>query len=232
MAHSTRRLLRLGAQALVVVAIGAAGATIGWPAGSTIDSAASAGQQPVPSAKDYAGHGAVGSWFGKAIQVCESGVAPAACSFGRPPVVLFMTPTLLPDGLFVADDSMTLGAAPFGPHTTAHGEWFPTSRREFTADYVFMLRSFPPEPESITAVRCRWVGQVVSADTLTGWVNVYQQPLLPLSWQRLLDDEYPTFPRQANGIVTSPTGFLKDPTRCRTAGCPLVFKFTIKRIAP
>lgn len=225
------RLRRVGVQGLAAAAILTAAATIHPVDGSAAAAAGTAVQQPAPSAKNYTGHGAIGSWFGKAIQVCEAGVAPAACSFGRPPVVLFMTPTLTPEGLFVADDSMTFGAPPFGPHTTAHGEWYPTSPTEFVADYVFMLRPFPPEPDSITAVRCRWVGQVVSGDTLVGWVNVYLQPVIPLSWTRLLEDEFPPFPELAGGIVTSPRGFFKDPTACRTSGCPLVFKFTIKRIA-
>ena len=177
-----------------------------------------------------ASHPAVGSWFGKAIQVCTS-VAPSACSGGRPAVVLFMTPTLLSDGLFVADDSLTIGAAPFGPHTTAHGQWAPTSSTDFIADYMFMLRTFPPDLDYISALRARWQGQVISADTIVGWVNAYVQPNMALSWMPLLEREYPAFPREAIGSVTPPTRFLTDPALCRTAGCPLIFKFTIKRVA-
>lgn len=73
---------------------------------------------------------------------------------------------------------------------------------------------------------------MVDADTLVGWVNVYTQPVGPLSWTRMLEYEYPAFPELAKGIVTSPKGFSKDPTLCRTAGCPLIFKFSIKRAAP
>ncbi|OFW18772.1 MAG: hypothetical protein A3H97_04350 [Acidobacteria bacterium RIFCSPLOWO2_02_FULL_65_29] len=177
-------------------------------------------------------HRAVGSWFGKAVQVCLPGAVPSACFNGQPAVVLFMTPTLTGEGLFVADDSLTLGGAPFGPHTTAHGQWFATSAAEFTADYTFMLRPFPPVADSITALRARWLGQVANADTLVGWVNAYLQPAVPLAWTRLLDSEFPAFPNEAAGIVTSPRGFVRDPALCRTPGCPLVFKFTVKRVAP
>jgi hypothetical protein len=31
-------------------------------------------------------------------------------------------------------------------------------------------------------------------------------------------------------VFTLPGGFVKDPSLCKTAGCPLVFKFTVKRL--
>lgn len=83
-------------------------------------------------------HPAVGSWFGKAIRLCLSGAVPSACVGGQPAIALFMTPTLTGDGRFLGNDSLALGSAPFGPHTTAHGTWVPTSSTEFIADYVFM----------------------------------------------------------------------------------------------
>ena len=176
-------------------------------------------------------HPVVGSWFGKAIQVCPQGVAPSACANGLPAVVLYMTPTLTPDGLFVADDSLTLQSAPFGPHTTAHGSWSATSSTGFTAEYVFMSRPFPPEKDPhISGLRARWVGQVVSADTAVGWVNAYFLSATPSTWTPLLHDEFPAFPSEANAFVTPPGDFIEDPTLCPGDGCPLVFKFTIKRV--
>jgi hypothetical protein len=179
---------------------------------------------------DYAGHPAVGSWFGKAIQVCQAGVAPSACANGQPASTLFMTPTLTADGLFVADDSFTLLGAPFGPHMTAHGSWVPTSRSEFTAEYVFVTKPYPPVADTISGLRARWSGRVISADTVVGWVNAYFLPNTPVKWAPLLEDEFPIFPAEAAGFVTPPRGFIKDPTLCRSAGCPQVFKFTLKRI--
>src|SRR5688572_33437706 len=59
---------------------------------------------------------------------------------------LFLTPSLTGDGIFIANNSLALGSAPFGPHTTAHGRWVPTSATGFVADYTFMLPSWGPPP--------------------------------------------------------------------------------------
>ncbi len=180
-----------------------------------------------------ADHPAVGSYFGKAIQVCPSGVSPSACANGQPAAALLMTPTLLSDGLFIADDSFTMLGPPFGPHATAHGTWTPTSRTEFTAEYVFMTNPYPPVVGGVfvSGVRARWLATVVDADTIVGWVNAYFLNSVPVTWERLvLERDFPVFPPQASGFVTPPGDFIKDPSLCRTAGCPQVFKFTLKRI--
>ena len=144
-----------------------------------------------------------------------------------------MTPTLIADGLFVADDSFALLGAPFGPHTTAHGTWVPTSRTEFTAEYVFMTNPYPPAASgvSVSGLRARWLAKVVDADTVVGWVNAYFLNPVPVTWERLVvDADFPVFPSEATGFVRPPGDFIKDPSLCRTAGCPQVFKFTLKRI--
>jgi len=175
-------------------------------------------------------HPAMGSYYGKAIQVCPAGVAPSACANGQPATALLMTPTLTGDGLFVADDSFTLLPPPFGPHATAHGTWNPTSSTDFTAEYVFLTRTFPPLEGTISGVRARWVAKVLDANTLVGWVNAYFLGPVPVTWTPLADDEFPAFPTQGLPFVTSPVGFIKDPAQCLGAGCPQVFKFTLKRI--
>jgi len=188
-------------------------------------------QSTVPTA----GHGAVGSWFGRAVEICQSGVPIAACTAGLPAIALYMTPTLTPDGLFIGNDSLALGAAPFGPHTTAHGQWVATSRTEFTTDYTFMLNTFPPPSaanSSVSALRFRWAGKVVDENTLVGYVNLYFLPPISTEWEELEANEFPPLPPEAEAVVTSPNGFVTDPDTCRTPGCPLVFKFTIKRVAP
>jgi hypothetical protein len=159
-------------------------------------------------------------------------VAPSACASGQPANALFMTPTLTADGLFIGNDSFTLLAAPFGPHTTAHGTWTPTSPTEFTAEYVFMTVTFPPEDKTVSGYRFRWGAQVISADTAVGYVNLYTLSAIPLTWTPLQPNEFPVFPSEARGFVTPPVGVVKDPTTCRPEidGCPLVFKFTIKRV--
>ena len=67
-------------------------------------------------------HPAVGSWMGRAVPLapfCPPG------SEGCPvPAELWMTPTILPGGHFLGNDSLTFGA----PHTTAHGQWWITGR--------------------------------------------------------------------------------------------------------
>jgi len=180
-----------------------------------------------------AGHAAVGSYFGMAIQVCPSGVAPSACANGQPASALFMTPTVLADGLFVADDSFALLGAPFGPHLSAHGSWEPFSPTEFTADYVFMSNPYPPVASgvAIAGLRARWLAKVVDAETVTGYVNAYFLPPVPVVWQPLVRaSDFPVLPPEAAPFYTSPSGYVTDPSLCRTADCPLVFKFTLKRI--
>jgi hypothetical protein len=175
-------------------------------------------------------HPAVGSYFGKAMQVCAAGVAPSACAGGVPAGVLFMTPTLTSDGLFVADDSYTFQDPPFGPHATAHGSWTPTSATEFTAEYVFMTKPYPPKDGFITGVRARWVAKVIDANTLVGWVNAYFLSAVPTGWSPLAVDQFPGLPTESAPFYTAPSGFITDPGTCLTAGCPQVFKFTLKRI--
>jgi hypothetical protein len=190
-------------------------------------------QRPARSASDFSGFGAVGSFFGKAIEVCPSGVAPAACSSAGPALALFMQPTLVADGSFLGNDSFSIGQPPLGPHTTAHGQWNPTSSTDFVADYVFMLNSFPPDKNlPLTSVRFRWSGTVVNKNTLQGYVNMYFQPSLAPTWNELLGDQFPVLPPAALSALKPPNGFVKDPSLCRTSGCPLVFKFTVGRVAP
>jgi hypothetical protein len=180
-------------------------------------------------------HPAVGSYYGQAIQICPSGVAPSACADGRPATSLLMTPTLTADGLFVADDSLTLLPAPYGNHSTAHGSWVPTSPTEFTAEYVFMTKPYPPPASGVAAagVRARWQAQAIDADTLVGWVNAYFLDPVPIRWSRLvLESDFPTLPEEARPFYTPPGDFIKDPSLCRTEECPQVFKFTLKRIRP
>jgi len=182
---------------------------------------------PSISIKD---HPAVGAYFGKAIQVCAAGVAPSACAGGQQAGVLFMNPVLTGDGLLIADDSLTLLGAPYGPHACAHGSWVPTSATEFTAEYTFITSTFPPATGTISGLRARWVAQVLDANTLVGWVNAYFLSSSPVTWTPLAADQFPAFPPEAAGFVTAPNGFVKDPSTCMTAGCPQVFKFTLKRI--
>ena len=175
-------------------------------------------------------HPAVGSWFGRAIQVCPQGVAPSACAFGLQAPALFMTPTLTADGIFLGNDTFSLEGPPFGPHTTAHGSWVATSSTEFTADYVFMVGTFPPVADHFVAVRFQWRAQVIDADTAVGYVNAWFMPEIPLKWTPLAANEFPSYPAEAAAALKPPTAFIKDPTLCSTDPCPLVFKFTIKRI--
>ncbi len=177
--------------------------------------------------------GAVGSWFGKAMQVCPTGVTPAACVNGQPAQALLMTLVLTADGRFVADDSTTLLSAPSGPHSTAVGSWSPTSATEFTADYIFMANAYPPPTSgvSVQGLRASWQATVVDADTIVGWVNAYFLSPVPVNWSVLpLDGDFPELPVESLGFVTSPGAFVKNPSLCRTDGCPQVFKFRIKRV--
>lgn len=183
---------------------------------------------PAISTKD---HPAVGSWFGMAIQVCPDGVAPSACAFGNPALAIFMTPTITDNGLFFGDDSSTIVEPPYGPHTTAYGVWTPTSATEFTTEYVFMTRPFPPQGTDVTSgVRARWVAKVIDEDTIVGWVNAYFLDPAPIKWRALQTNEFPVIPSEALPFHTAPNGFIQDPLQCVHTGCPLVLKFTINRV--
>jgi len=204
-----------------------------WALACAVLGIAALGLPTIAVAADYSGHPAVGSWYGKAIQICPAGVAPSACSNGQPAVTLLMTPTLTGEGLFVADDSLLWVGAPFAPHTTAHGQWYPVSNTDFIADYIFMLGPYPPVPYlAVSGFRARWQAHVVDESTIVGWVNGYATPPVPLSWQPLAENEFPTFPPEAADIITPKNRFVTDPATCKTEGCPLVFKFTLKRVAP
>jgi hypothetical protein len=180
-----------------------------------------------------ANHKAVGSWFGRAVQVCEQGLSAAVCvGKGRRAEVLLMTPTLTSDGLFVADDTLALA----NNHLTAHGQWRATSHTEFLADYMFVLPRIPGfGANTLGALRARWQGFVLDDNTLVGHVNAFVTPDVPVWWTRLAENEFPGFPTEALPLVTAPSGFILQPQRCAdpgTPGCPLVFKFTVKRVTP
>lgn len=177
-------------------------------------------------------HPVIGSWFGRAIQICPQGVAASACAFGLQAPTLFMTPTLNADGNFLGNDTFAISGPPFGPHTTAHGSWIGTSSTEFAADYVFMVPVWPPKDNAFVPVRFQWRGQVIDAETAVGYVNAWFLDDVPLQWVALGDSEFPAIPSGATAALKPPTGFFKDPTQCpdKDSHCPLVFKFTIKRV--
>jgi len=171
-------------------------------------------------------HPAVGSWFGKADQICAS-------ASGCLNLTLFMTPTLTDDREFIANDSNAFGGPPFGPHTTAHGRWIPTSNDSIIADYTFMLPG-TTTPPTVTALRFRWKATVIDYNTMQGYVNIYFGPNLPLVWQNLTANQFPVLPNEAAPVITAPTAFFTDPAACASGppACPLMFKFTVKRVQP
>jgi hypothetical protein len=144
-----------------------------------------------------------------------------------------MTPTLTQDHEFIGNDSLALGGPPFGPHTTAHGRWIPTSQTDIVADYVFMLPG-SSSPPTLTVLRFRWQAQVIDEDTMTGYVNIFFGPNVPLDWENLTSSEYPKIPNEATFVVTPPLNFYTDAATCSSGppACPLIFKFTIKRVSP
>jgi hypothetical protein len=169
----------------------------------------------------------VGSWFGFAQELCATG--DATC----PQASLFMTPTIYADGNFIGNDSFAIGGPPFGPHTTAHGQWTATGPDGFTADYVFMLPG--TAATNVTALRFRWVATLTSPTSMQGYVNIYFGPQLPLSWTPLAANTFPTLPSALSFFLTPPTTFYNSPSTCPggpAAGCPLIFVFSIGRVAP
>jgi hypothetical protein len=142
----------------------------------------------------------------------ERGVAPAACAFGRPAEVLLITPTLTPDGLFVADDTLTLQS----DHLTAHGQSRAVNGTEFLADYMFLLKPLPGfAANTVSGLRARGEGQVVDDNTLVGWVNACLTPAVPVAWTRRAEHEFPGFPPEGVPLVTAPSRFVRAPSSCR-----------------
>lgn len=170
-------------------------------------------------------HPAIGSWLGKAVQLCAT---PATCQN----VALLMTPTLTQDQQFLGNDSLALGGPPFGPHTTAHGRWIPTSENAIVADYVFMLPG-TTSPPTVSVLRFRWHAQVVDFETMTGYVNIFFGPNVPAAWENLTSSQFPTIPNEASFALVPPVSFYTDPAGCSSGppACPLIFKFTLKRVS-
>jgi hypothetical protein len=202
--------------------------------GPLIISALALGILPVWAAEEAtapkadARHPAIGSWYGKAVQVCGDPIS--AC----PKAALFMTPTLTQDGLFLGNDTFALGGPPFGPHTTAHGNWTATSPTAIVADYVFMgVVLLPVTFPSTGALRFRWQAEVVDASTMVGYVNIFQQDPVATVWESLGENQFPTIPKEGQNVVAKPPQFFRDPNKCTlypASSCPLVFKFRILRV--
>ncbi len=178
-------------------------------------------------------HPAVGAWFGKAVEDCIGDPESNCAGLGLPAVTIFMTPSFYEDGNFLGNDSLALASAPFGPHTTAHGQWNPTSRKGLVADIVFMLNPFPPTTiPSTGAVHIKYSATVTSPDEMVGYVNLYFAPPLELAWQQLSPGQFPTLPEAANAVLASPDEVFTAQSQCTSAGCPLVFRFRVRRVAP
>jgi hypothetical protein len=179
-----------------------------------------------PSPSLFVQHPAIGSWMGEAVQLCATLTDPSCYQ-----VTLLMTPTISSDGGFVAGDTLELGGPPFGPHTTAHGHWIPTSSTDIIADYVFMLPG-TTTPLAVNALRFRWVASAINYNTITGYVNAFFGPAIPIPWQNIKPSAAPTLPTQIVAPLTAPVLFYTDPAQCPGGppACPLIFKFQIQRI--
>jgi hypothetical protein len=170
-------------------------------------------------------HPAIGNWYGKAVQLCPEPLSSCA------KVALTMTPSLMLDGTFIGNDTLALAGAPFGPHTTAHGNWIAVSPTKIEADYVFMLIPFPEGNFPSTGVaRFRWQAEVIDENTMVGYVNFWPQPPVPTTWESLGENDWPTLPAEAKACAAPPKTFMRDPKTCIfNANCPLIFKFKIQR---
>ncbi len=213
MRHGGRDLVWLG----IVIAVAVAGAHPGVAQNKALATSS---------------HPIVGAWIGSGAQVCPSGVAPSACWNGTAAGALMVMPTFTSDGHFFADDTLTLAGPPFGPHSAEHGNWTATSGTDFTAVDVFIANPFPPSQGHTALFLARWTGTVNNDGTVTGWFDGYPQPPVPVSWTQLVGNEFPAFPAEAGGVVDGgpASSFVKDPTLCVTPNCPIVFKFTLKRL--
>jgi hypothetical protein len=70
---------------------------------------------------------------------------------------------------------------------------------------------------------------------MQGYVNIYFGPQLPLGWTALSTGQFPAIAPALQFFLTPATTFYSDPSKCSggpAAGCPLIFKFSIGRVAP
>ena len=185
-----------------------------------------AAAQETPKKNADSQHPAIGSWYGKAVQLCPDPVS--AC----PKAALTMTPSIMADGQFIGNDTFSIAGFPFGPHTTAHGIWTAASPTRITADYVFL--NIPSSTGGVActgAARFRWQAEMVDDNTMAGYVNYFPQPAIPTTWESLGPGENPTLPKELVDAVAVPPKFYTDPKECNfNPSCPLIFKFCIKRV--
>jgi len=173
-------------------------------------------------------HPAVGAWFGMAVEDCIGDPATNCGGLGLPAITMFMTASFFADGNFLGNDSLAIGSAPFGPHTTAHGQWVQTSPDGLVADVVFLLPA--PISSSTSGVHIKYSATVISPMEMVGYVNIYVAfPPLSLAWQQLGPGEFPTLSDTANALVAAPEGIFTQQSQCTAVGCPLVFRFTAQR---
>jgi hypothetical protein len=87
---------------------------------------------------------------------------------------------------------------------------------------------------TVNALRFRWQASVVRWDTMAGYVNIFFGPEIPVAWENISPGQFPTLPAEAAPAVTPPARFYTDPAQCGGGppACPLVFRFTIKRVSP
>jgi hypothetical protein len=181
-------------------------------------------------------HRAEGSWFGRAVPIGPCTPGTAGCPL---PPELYMVLNVFDKGNFIGHDSLTFGAQ----HTTAHGQWVPLSRQQITANYVVLAGSsatadvkgngtIPVASPFLGVFRMRWLANLVTDNSMEGFVNVWFFPfndpvsgisnIDPATWIPKPDPLVDLGP-----FITDQNMSLCDPTK----GCLGIFKFKIRRVS-
>lgn len=163
-------------------------------------------------------HGAIGSWFGRAVPIpgqtiCEPGTPNCAV----PPEIV-MVFTVHEDGTFIGIDSNIFAG---GSHSTAHGEW--TALGPASIKAAFTLLQSAPNGVFLGGFKNLFEANVINQNRMEGKIHAFLY---------LYTD--------ANGkVITDADGFptpspLSPPDQCSPAvGCiPLgSFSFKVQRVS-
>jgi hypothetical protein len=168
--------------------------------------------------KPLTNRSAVGSWFGRAVPIPGKTLCTPG-NLGCPvPAEIVMVFTVHADGTFIGIDSNIFAG---GNHSTAHGEWNPTSPKSIKA--AFTLLQSAPNGTFIGGFKNLFEATVTDADAMEGSINAFLYTYTDAAGRTINDREgFPT---------PSP---LEAPEACNPAfGCTALgqFSFKVKRVA-
>lgn len=136
---------------------------------------------------------AIGSWFGRAVAIPGQTICvPGSPGCAAPPEII-MVFTVNADGTFIGIDSNIFQG---GNHSTAHGQWLPSSRNSIKATFT-LLQSSPATPTAppvfIGGFKNLFEATVTTFDTMEGQIHAYLYSYTNATGATILDSSgFPT----------------------------------------